>query len=287
MAQDNWSYHVQKLTLIGRDGNFWYPASLAKRVSITEYKQDLGSAWSLPDGISHLLHLAADGSRNPYSEDAAQSFERMTENLIVWAMKQRTLRAVVHASSGACSKNRSLLIGDSEVNVTNAGKERFVEGRLKAESLLAQHLGKSLSLRICRLYTFSGPLMLLRQRYAVSDFVTSAVRYRKIRIRGNPNTIRTYLDQSDLGHWLLKSIEHDFGLPVPLLEIGSETPVKIHELADFIGRATGADVTFEPTLEAADVYIPNTAQTREILGVTETMVWQDSVSRMIRLAGTA
>lgn len=287
MSQDILSCPIQELTLIGRGGQFWYPASLARRFLITEYKLDLGSAWSLPSGITHLLHLAADGSHDPYSEEAAHSFEQMTENLIVWAMKQKTLRSVIHTSSGACSSSRALVSGDSNDKVTTAGKERFVEGRLKAENLLTRHLGGSLSLRICRLYTFSGPLILLRQRYAVSNFVTTAVKDGKIRVRGNPHTVRTYLDQSDLGLWLLRLIEHNYGLSVPILEVGSESPVKIHELAEFISSETGARVIFEPTSEAAHVYIPNTAQTRESLHVTETMSWQDSVSRMIRLARTA
>lgn len=286
MAQDTASYSVQDLTLIGRDGHFWYPSVLNNRVSITEHKQDLSSTWSLPSGITHLLHLAADGSRDPYSDDAARSFIGMTENLIDWANRQTELRSIVHASSGVCSTRHTKIGGDSADETTIATKERFIQGRLKAESLLSQQLDKSLSLLIGRLYTFSGPLILLRNKYAVSSFVTAAVRDKKIQVRGNPHTVRTYLDQSDLGHWLLTMLQRNPSSSNPVLEIGSEIPVKIHELAEFISQETGAGIEYETTLEAADIYIPSTEQTREILHVRETIFWQDSVSRMIRLART-
>lgn len=280
LARDISSYPINELTLVSRSGQFRYPSSLALRVSITEQRQDLSQSWSLPTGVTHLLHLAADGSQSPYSYDASRSFVKMTENLIAWSKRQKGLRRVVHTSSGACSGN-SALVGRAFQR-----KEAFIEGRLRAENLLALHVDSSTSLQICRLYTFSGPLMLLRKQYAVSNFVATALRNREIRVRGNPNTVRTYLDQSDLGSWLLRILEVNNPTSSPVLDVGSEVPVKIQELAEFVSGETGAAIVYEPTSEVADVYVPDTTRTRELYRVAENVVWQDSVSRMIRLART-
>jgi len=128
--------------------------------------------------------------------------------------------------------------------------------------------------------------MLLRKQYAVSNFVATALRNREIRVRGNPNTVRTYLDQSDLGSWLLRILEVNNPTSSPVLDVGSEVPVKIQELAEFVSGETGAAIVYEPTSEVADVYVPDTTRTRELYRVAENVVWQDSVSRMIRLART-
>ena len=63
--------------------------------------------------------------------------------------------------------------------------------------------------------------------------------------------------------------------------MGSNLPVSILELADFIAKRTDSRVRiFNPNTEG-DIYVADNETTQRQLGVTETKIWKDSISELL------
>ena len=117
------------------------------------------------------------------------------------------------------------------------------------------------------------------KQYAVSEFIHSAVNKREVVIRSNPNTVRSYLSESDMANWILTSVEKNH--PINRIEVGSKKAATITELASKICELTEATLKIEPENEFGDIYLPDTDETCTILGVKEERAWENSLSDVV------
>jgi nucleoside-diphosphate-sugar epimerase len=269
-----------QVTLITRQGlDFQLPKNL---VEISESTlQDLTLPWQIPGDVSQLLNLAADGSKDPYSEGACIQFEAISRNLVDWAQKSEVPRKIFHASSGAC-------FGQYPIDPNNPptdSKVLFKKNRVKVEEYLIESSERAgFELSIGRLFSFSGKNLLAKRQYALSSFVHSAVGTGKIIVLGDPLTQRSYLHESSMSEWILKSLVTQESYVD--LEIGSNEAVTIGELAEFIAGETNAIVEYSTFPTSGDIYVPNNRDTRIKLGVDEGAHWKEAVVEMISEAGT-
>jgi nucleoside-diphosphate-sugar epimerase len=153
---------------------------------------------------------------------------------------------------------------------------------LTVENILnsvAEELGTEIV--IGRLFSFVGPSILGKTQYAVASFINDAIEHNSIKVKGNPNTVRSYLHESDMSNWILRSLHLDN--PAKLVSIGSSIEVSISKLAEFIATATGAKIEYLNPNAPGDTYTADNAATLESLGVTETKYWQDAVIECIEL----
>jgi nucleoside-diphosphate-sugar epimerase len=266
-----------EILLVTRQGiDFDVPTNLNSRIKILN--QDLTQNWKFDYEVSHIINLAADGSRSPYSEAANNTFTSIVANLVAWISTCQEFPRVFHASSGACSGYKPI---NQAIKATNP-KSSFAQNRLEAESTLknaSKFIGFELS--IGRLFTFSGIHLLQKGQYAVSDFIKSAITTNSIKVSGDPNTVRSYLHQDAMAEWILQALVwHE---PDTSLEIGSSHKVTIRELAEFIAQETSASVSFAEAPHGGDVYLPNNQETRDKLGVTEGKNWDLAVKEMINV----
>jgi nucleoside-diphosphate-sugar epimerase len=265
----------KKIVLATRAGlTFTLPESLE---SITTFvSQDLSKEWEFDHNVSHLINLAADGSNSPYSENANQVFTAITRNLISWIGKSHSNPKVFHASSGACF-GRFPIDGIKDESYT---KSNFEINRINAEALLKNSAANlDFELTIGRLFTFSGNLLLSKGQYAITDFIKSAIDSRNVIVSGDPRTVRSYLHQDAMAHWILKSlIMNTAGMT---LQIGSSHAVTIKELAEFIAQKTSTQVTYNNSPAIGDIYLPKNEETRTKLGVEEGVNWNNAVEEMI------
>ena len=239
---------------------------------------DLTETWNFNRDFSHVIQLAADGSMTAYSEVSSREFVKISEQLIQWCKLSKNAIEVFHASSGACFGYQALDKGRSSPIEWN--KENFVNGRLQAERMLkdAQDDG-NLNLRIGRLYSFLGRHIATKTQYAAPSFAIMAKRDGVVRITGNPATVRSYLDASDMSDWILKSlINANCKNP---LSIGSSTEVTILELAHEIARLIGVEVKTESDSTQPDRYVADNEETKVTLGVRESKTWKESVLEFI------
>jgi nucleoside-diphosphate-sugar epimerase len=250
-----------------------------------EYRiTDLALPWAFEISNVYLINLAADGSTNAYSENASKLFTTIGNHCADW-IQQNVPVKVFLASSGASYGVVPLAINnEAKENVeTLATKETFIKSRLTVENVLTKVAEKeNTKIIIGRLFSFVGPNILKKPQYALSSFIHGAIKNKKITVIGNPNTVRSYLHETDMSNWIFRSFQEEN--PVTILSIGSSIKVRISELAEFIATATGAEVEYLNPNAPGDIYIADNASTLESLGVTETKKWQDAVIECIEIA---
>lgn len=265
-----------EIVLVTRNGlNSELPPSLRDISRVVS--QDLTKPWNIPHQSSHVVNLAADGSYAPYSKQSSDLFCLIGRNLINWIKSLDCQVNLFHASSGACF---DYIRSNSSEYLLNRKKD-FVNSRIQVEEELTKELnGSDLRLSIGRLFTFSGKLLLQKDQYAITEFVKTGLLKGHIQVRGNRETVRSYLHEDAMAHWILRATIDPVGLNP--LQIGSSEAATMQQLAEFIAEKTNAKVTYARTSEAPDVYLPDNELTRSSLGVDEGTNWKIAVQEMIK-----
>lgn len=244
------------------------------KTQVISKAMNLLDTWTIDQEPTHILNLAADGSSTAYTEEAGVQFLKIITELISFTKKQNSRVSVLHASSGACfGQNRDNLSDNPLWN-----KSTFLKYRVAGESLLIDNC-ELYNLTIARLFSFSGKFLLYKPHYAISSFINSAVLNKEIIVRGNPNSLRSFLSADDLSEWLLRSLElmpRDY-----FLEIGSSEATTLGQVAEFISFQTESNITYENPQAELDNYLPRPKRTMEILGVSEKSNWRDEIAKMI------
>lgn len=245
---------------------------------------DLERPWMFEISNAHLINLAADGSAQAYSEKASKLFTNIGTNCAEWIRHNKPIK-VFHASSGA-TFGVIPLVTSSDATKNSDGsvtKEKFIASRLTVENILAS-VGREVDSQVLigRLFSFIGPNILSKTQYALPSFISGAVDHNSIVINGNPSTVRSYLHETDMSNWILKSFQ--VANPAKPLSIGSSVNVTISELAKFIATATGAQIHYLNPSAPGDIYTADNSATLESLGVAETKYWQDAVLECIEIA---
>jgi nucleoside-diphosphate-sugar epimerase len=273
-------YLPHEILLVTRQGlSFDLPANLFPRTMILSH--DLTQNWKFDKEVSHVINLAADGSRSSYSDTANKTFTSIVTNLITWVSTFQKSPRIFHASSGACSGFKPI---DKMISPNNP-KSSFAQNRLQAEISLIKASGEfGFELSIGRLFTFSGIHLLRKSQYAIADFIKSAIASNTIEMTGDPNTVRSYLHQDAMAKWVLAALVCKD--PHTDLEIGSSDAVTIRELAEFIAHQTSSQLFFGTEPHQGDVYLPNNQATKDKLGVDEGKNWKLAVAEMINVEGT-
>lgn len=273
-----------KIVTLNRTDNSKKVLSRYPNLNIEYHIADLSKPWTLEISDAFLINLAADGSENAYTENASKLFIQIGAQCADWILHNKP-KGVFHASSGAAYGIEALNISNIEQssNKISTLKDSFIKSRLAVEdslSIVAKKISNQIT--VGRLFSFVGPNILNKRQYAVSDFIHSAIEHGEIIVNGNPNTVRSYLHESDLSEWIVKSLFVNY--PSSPISIGSSISVRISELAEFIASATGAQVTYLNPNAPGDAYVPDNVSTLERLGVSESKNWQDAVIECIEIA---
>jgi UDP-glucose 4-epimerase len=256
------------------------PEPLKQKTRIAIIEADLSAPWTFRGEFSHVLNLAADGSSSAYSKSSNELYEEINQNFARWIEIMQPQK-ILHVSSGACFGYHSLEnTNNQESESYNSTRVNFAKSRLNAENFLKEAAERNcINFTIARLFTFIGEEILAKQQYAVSSFLNSATRGESIRLTGNPNTIRSYLSEYDLGSWLFKAI-NSVSNELPILEIGSERQVTLLDIANYISEKSKVAIIIENPNAHGDIYVANSKQTKEILNVTESSTWEYEIDKI-------
>ena len=196
---------------------------------------------TLPSGIafSHILHAAGDPTQSSLLSplrhyDQIVSGTRNLLDLAVECGAQRFLFISSGAAYGQQPENLEKfsedwhgmpdpLVADNSYGIAKRTTEHLC-------TLYAHAHG--LNIVVARCFSFIGPDLPPNAHFAIGNFIRDALSRTEIVVNGDGTPLRTYLDQSDLAHWLLTLLEK--GISGRAYNVGSDQAISISDLAYLI-----------------------------------------------------
>ncbi|WP_217521685.1 NAD-dependent epimerase/dehydratase family protein [Vibrio metschnikovii] len=283
----NVKYHVKcKVTVLSREPQTFLKLNPHLSCDFIEFLQGEMNGFSLPNAsFDYIIHAADDISNldNFATEESKQESLNYLLPLILLANRNENSR-FLYISSGAVYDipvNTDNLVTLSEdyplaVNSNNS----YSIGKLKSEVFLRENL--KCELVILRCFSFAGPYMGLKNRYAFSDFINAVINNIDIQIKGSGESKRTYMYPSDLVYWLFFFLFR--GGDREIYNVGGSEIVSIHELAKRIVKLSNCDIKInvlnnDGIIESS--YVPNIKKSL-CLGLKEENTLNEIIFKTLR-----
>ena len=272
----------ERVTIVSRSPDAFrarFP-ELAALPWIHWHRGDIQDPASLPNRgqFERVLHAAAD------STDAAgltplQRFDQIvngTRNMLEFAVQRNTHRFLLTSSGGAYgSQPREMFsIPETYCGMPDSLNSSSAYGIAKrqAEHLCALYSEQfGLKTVIARCFAFVGEDLPLNSHFAIGNFIRDALFKESIFVNGDGSPLRSYLDQTDLAHWLFSILER--GKPGNAYNVGSDQAISIGNLAHLVRDLIAPDhtVQIKGALVADNIgrnrYIPNVEKSINELGL--------------------
>lgn len=239
--------------------------------------------FELPEA-DFIIHAATSTNPNIHqkSESAILTVAENSTNLILKsAAKFGNQPKVLHLSSGIVygrNTNLDSLIQETEVVSTNSIPDTYEGSKLLIESMLDRATYEGI-VRASnpRLFAFAGPGLPLDKHFAIGNFMRDCLEGRKIKILGNPKTLRSYLYPTDAVTWVLKILANPTTSPI---NIGSDQSISLFDLANLISnKLGGVGVQIEPNSSIADSYVPSVEQASRIYALSVKVDLESAILR--------
>lgn len=253
------------------------------------HRGDTKDRASLPWGeaFTHVLHAAADSTAVSQLQPL-QRFHQIldgTANVLDLAVATGAKRFLFTSSGAIYGPQPADLNGFAEdwLGSPALADPATVYGQAKrsAEHLCALYReAHGLETVIARCFAFIGPDLPLDVHFAIGNFIRDALAGRSITIAGDGSPLRTYLDQTDLAHWLGTLLLE--GHSGETYNVGSDEVISITELAhlvrDLIAPGTPVRILGRPdNAIARNRYIPNIEKARALHGLTVTVPLEQAI----------
>lgn len=237
---------------------------------LTFRKGDIQNRSSLPwdESFSHVLHAATDSTLGP-SLSPLQRFQQIMEgttNILDLAVATGSRRFLLTSSGGIYGPQPSNLEaipedwrGSPPMEETSTA---YSQAKRAAEHLCALYReAYGLETVIARCFAFVGRDLPLNAHFAIGNFIQDAISAEQITVAGDGTPLRTYLDQSDLAHWLWTLMME--GLAGEAYNVGSDRVISIAELAylirDLLSPAKNVRILGTPQATGfRNRYVPST-----------------------------
>lgn len=249
------------LCVMTRNGKAAQNANLSladKSVNIIEHDITLPFPPTL-ENFDYVFHAATPSQTKTGSQDI-QYVEEVTRqgtlNLIEFLLLNNFRGKILHTSSGAVYGNSITQKGpvhefdSSEVNLLN----RYGSSKLASEKMLTDYAAKNDVIIVnARLFAFAGPLISLNEHFAIGNFLGQARQEGIIEIKGNPQTMRSYLYPTDMIGWIITGIHANES---SFMHVCSELGFNMFELAELVqGLYPNSKIIFTNPESSANVYL--------------------------------
>jgi dTDP-glucose 4,6-dehydratase len=162
----------------------------------------------------------------------------------------------------------------------------YGKGKCEAEQMcIAAGAKQGFATLLPRCFAFVGPCHPLDIHFAIGNFIQDCLNNRPILINGDGTPLRSYLSADDLVEWLFKILlQGTHGRPY---NVGSDTPISIHELAHLVRQCAGTsnEIIIQkpspPACASPSRYIPSIARARNELGLTPVVSLTDAIQRTL------
>lgn len=192
-----------------------------------------------------------------YPETMYTSSVNATKHASLLMSKNLDKPTIIHLSSGAIYKAEGNLHHFQQGATTMQIKhgEAYSLAKIHSESILEEaFLQGRIYYQSPRLFAFYGPLLPLKKHFAIGNFLSDGLSNKKIMLRGNPNTTRSYMYPTDLVYILMRL--HSYREYAPI-NIGSDEAITMKDLANLISELTSKTevVILNPDAEVS-IYVP-------------------------------
>ncbi len=267
---------------------FSYP-EFGGHSSITFVKGDIEQRDTLPwdHTFTHVLHAATDSTNGPCLTPLRRYDQIVegTRNILDLAIATGARRVLLTSSGAIYGPHPADLpaIPEDWPGSPPLAESSTAYGQAKraAEHLCALHAEQhGLETVVARCFAFVGPDLPLNVHFAIGNFIRDALTAEAITVAGDGTPLRTYLDQSDLAHWLFTLLKR--GRPGEAYNVGSDEVISIADLAhlvrDILAPQKTVQILGKPDPNAArNRYVPDTRKIREELGLNVTIPLADSI----------
>jgi len=257
--------------------------SHANRTNLVFLKGDIQEPATLPwhESFSHVLHAATDSTLGPQLSPLRrfQQIVEGTTHILDLAVATGAKRFLLTSSGGIYGPQPADLDAIPEEWTGSPPLAEpataYSQAKRAAEHLCALYRkSHGLQTVIARCFAFIGPDLPLDVHFAIGNFIGDALNAPAIRVAGDGTPLRTYLEQSDLAHWLLTLLRE--GKDGETYNVGSDEVVSIGELAhlvrDLIAPEKPVHILGHPNPQAnRSRYIPNIDKARQLHGLKVTV----------------
>jgi UDP-glucuronate decarboxylase len=259
--------------------------------SITFLKGDILQRKTLPwdHSFTHVLHAATDSTIGPTltPQERYDQIVDGTRNILDLSVATGARRFLFTSSGAIYGPQPADLAAIPEDCITSPllsdPSTAYGQAKRTAEHLCAlmgeQH---NLETVVARCFAFVGPDLPLNVHFAIGNFIRDALTADAITVNGDGTPLRTYLDQSDLAHWLLTLLEH--GRSGQAYNVGSDEVISIASLAylvrDILARHKPVHILGESDPNAVrNRYVPDIRKAQQEFGLSATVPLAEAIRR--------
>jgi len=253
-------------------------------------KGDILDVASLPnESFDFCIHAAAETSQT-HRTNLMGWFDEIvcgTRNILDWARANLIQRTLFLSSGAVYGDQRNVCHGvlESQNTIPDPLKATSLYGIAKraAEHLCILYYQQfQLPVVIARLFTFVGPDLARNSHYAIGNLIGDALDAEAIAVSGDGTPLRTYLEQSDLAHWLWILLKE--GMAGEAYNVGSNEVVSIAQLAYLIRDLLAPNKTVyllgKPQLSGGgQVYVPDITKALDLHGLRVTIPLAEAIQK--------
>lgn len=217
------------------------------------------------------------------SDTVFTSSVNASNSIIRSALKHGNKPRVLNLSSGIVYGPQKLSVRNQReelISLRHNSQSGYLDAKILSEKVFFDADTAGLVDAISpRLYAFAGPGIALDEHFAVGNFIRDGLRGEPVKIKGSPETLRSYMYLTDLITWILTALLKPKNLNV---NIGSESPLTMHELATLVSQLTSnKGVRILDRNAIATNYVPSTSCFRENFGVAQQIDLDQGLERWI------
>jgi dTDP-glucose 4,6-dehydratase len=258
---------------------------------ISFLRGDIQDRDSLPlsQTFSHVLHAATDSTIGP-SLTPLQRYDQIVEgtrnilNLAAATGAHRFLLTSSGAIYGPQPADLEAIPEDWPGSPPLAEPSTAYGQAKRAAEHLCALLGEQHGLEtvVARCFAFVGPDLPLNAHFAIGNFMRDALTADAITVFGDGTPLRTYLDQTDLAHWLFTLLHQ--GCPGQAYNVGSDEVISIADLAhlvrDLLAPNKPVRILGQASPGAArHRYVPDLQKAQKAFGLSTIVPLSEAISR--------
>jgi len=275
--------------VLSRSGSLTTQIDLGNRSNyFKNFKVDLSG--EIPDEIrdSDYFLIAATASSPSHGGNDGEKIMRTTKGIVRYLEELAAIPLsketnLVHLSSGAVYRIHGSATSKYPENddISKQSENPYIQAKIDLEmaSRKIQSVNSGWRVSNPRIFTLYGPGLATNAHFAIGNFIDCGVQNRNIEIKGNPETVRSYLHISDLVVAILRLLVDPVYEPI---NIGSSHPITIGNLAEAVALHFPTSLVSKlESHESPSYYVPQTDNSVKRLGQIESVDFADGISQWI------